>query len=162
MNPPSSVSTWLGRLRAGDSAAAALWRRYHSQLVELARGHPSRSVRRAADEEDVALSAFAAFCAGAAAGRFPDLTDRHDLWRLLFTLTLNAVAPDVLADDTVPEIALRQGCRLRGIERRWQQVRQPWQGREAELSQIAADGGVGPPVSFKECRKCHEPSASTT
>jgi DNA-directed RNA polymerase specialized sigma24 family protein len=45
-------------------------------------------VRRATDGEDIALIAFAEFCAGAAAGRFPDLTSRHDLWRLLFTLTV--------------------------------------------------------------------------
>jgi DNA-directed RNA polymerase specialized sigma24 family protein len=36
----------------------------------------------------VALAAFADFCAGAAAGRFPRLADRHDLWRLLLALTL--------------------------------------------------------------------------
>src|SRR5262249_28287645 len=39
------------------------------------------------DEEDVALSAFASFCRGAEAGRFPQLSDRDDLWRLLVTVT---------------------------------------------------------------------------
>jgi DNA-directed RNA polymerase specialized sigma24 family protein len=87
--PPPSVTTWLHLLRAGDAdAAQALWQRYFTQLVELARQHLARHVRRAADEEDVALSAFADFCAGAAAGRFPRLADRHDLWRLLLTITL--------------------------------------------------------------------------
>jgi RNA polymerase sigma factor (sigma-70 family) len=89
MTSASSVTTWLGQLRAGDPAAAnALWRRYYSQLVDLARQHLARRVRQAADEEDVALSAFASFCAGVAAGRFPRLDNRHDLWRVLFTLTL--------------------------------------------------------------------------
>src|SRR5581483_11439827 len=32
-------------------------------------------------------SAFAAFCQGLEAGRFPDLADRQELWRLLMTLT---------------------------------------------------------------------------
>jgi DNA-directed RNA polymerase specialized sigma24 family protein len=40
-----------------------------------------------ADEEDVALSAFKSFCRGAEQGRFPQLSDRYDLWRLLFVIT---------------------------------------------------------------------------
>jgi RNA polymerase sigma factor (sigma-70 family) len=84
----ASVTNWLAQLKAGDSdAAQALWHRYFARLVELARAHLSRHVRRAADEEDVAQSAFASFCVGATAGRFPRLADRHDLWRLLLTLT---------------------------------------------------------------------------
>jgi DNA-directed RNA polymerase specialized sigma24 family protein len=89
MSPSPSVSTWIGQLKAGDADAAdALWRRYYGQLVELARQHLSRTVTRMADEEDVALSAFADFCAGVAAGRFPRLGNRLDLWRLLLTITL--------------------------------------------------------------------------
>jgi DNA-directed RNA polymerase specialized sigma24 family protein len=42
---------------------------------------------RAADEEDVALSAFDSFCRGAERGRFPKLHDRGDLWQLLVVLT---------------------------------------------------------------------------
>jgi DNA-directed RNA polymerase specialized sigma24 family protein len=76
-------------LQAGETAAAeALWARYFAQLVELARLHLAAHVRRAADAEDVALASFADFCAGAAAGRFPRLGDRNDLWRLLLTITL--------------------------------------------------------------------------
>jgi len=89
MAPTPSVSTWIGQLKAGDAAAAeALWQRYFAQLVELARQHLSRTVTRAADQEDVALSAFADFCTGVQAGRFPRLSNRHDLWRLLLTITL--------------------------------------------------------------------------
>ena len=40
-----------------------------------------------ADEEDVALSAFHSLCQGAARGRFPDLQDRNNLWKLLLTIT---------------------------------------------------------------------------
>ena len=40
-----------------------------------------------ADEEDAALSAFDSFCAGVQKGRFPQLADRDDLWRLLVTIT---------------------------------------------------------------------------
>jgi DNA-directed RNA polymerase specialized sigma24 family protein len=85
----SSVTTWIGQLKAGDAGAAdRLWQRYYAELVELSRQHLSGKVRGMADEEDVALSAFADFCAGAAAGRFPCLTNRNDLWRLLLTITL--------------------------------------------------------------------------
>jgi hypothetical protein len=87
--PSSSVTTWLTLLRAGDTAAAEpLWQRYFAQLVELARQHLACHVRRGADEEDVALAAFADFCAGVAAGRFPRLSNRQDLWRLLLAITL--------------------------------------------------------------------------
>src|SRR5688500_6139119 len=85
----TSVTTWLTLLKAGDpNAAQALWQRYFGQLVELSRQHLANRVRRAADEEDVALSAFTSFCSGAFAGRFPQLANRHDLWRLLLTITL--------------------------------------------------------------------------
>jgi RNA polymerase sigma factor (sigma-70 family) len=89
LSPNPSVSTWLHLLRAGDSRAAQpLWERYFSQLVRLAHAKLTARLRSAVDAEDVALSAFASFCRGVAAGRFPRLEDRHDLWRLLFTLTL--------------------------------------------------------------------------
>ena len=81
-----SVTLWLGALRAGDEAAAReLWRRYFEALVRLARAR--LRARVFADEEDVALSAFDSFYAGMARGRFPDIADRDDLWRLLVTMT---------------------------------------------------------------------------
>jgi DNA-directed RNA polymerase specialized sigma24 family protein len=188
----------LGLLRAGEPAAAgaadALWQRYFARMVELARRHLAARVRQAGDEEDVALAAFADFCAGAAAGRFPRLSSRHDLWRLLLTLTLRrardhaqhetrqrrdrgrtaaaadlfdlpaadldrlagdapdpalaaevadelrlllsqlpgddlrVVARELLAGYTAPEAARRLGCSLRTVERRWQRIRQFWEG----------------------------------
>jgi DNA-directed RNA polymerase specialized sigma24 family protein len=81
-----SVTTWIGLLRDGDTdAARLLWQRYFGRLVEFARGKLHGTSRRAADEEDVALSAFHSFCA--AAGRFPKLNDRQDLWQVLVMLT---------------------------------------------------------------------------
>src|SRR5689334_5020484 len=74
--PDDSVTNWLGRLTGGDPAAAGpLWDRYFPRLVELARARLRAFPRRAADEEDVALSAFDSFCRDAAAGRFPRLGD---------------------------------------------------------------------------------------
>ena len=88
MSSSGSVTHWLGLLKAGDSAAAQpLWERYFRRLVGLARLKLQGAPRRAADEEDAALSAFASFCRAAEAGRFPRLDDRHDLWQLLVLLT---------------------------------------------------------------------------
>jgi DNA-directed RNA polymerase specialized sigma24 family protein len=83
-----SVTHYLGRLKAGDSAAAQqLWEGFFQRLVGLARTRLRAAPRRAADEEDVALSAFDSFCRGVEQGRFPRLNDRHDLWQLLVLLT---------------------------------------------------------------------------
>jgi DNA-directed RNA polymerase specialized sigma24 family protein len=93
MSPSGSVTHWLDLLRAGESAAAQpLWQRYCDQLVRLARRKLGTASRRVADEEDVALSAFASFCRGAGQGRFPDLGDRDNLWRVLVVLTARKAA----------------------------------------------------------------------
>jgi DNA-directed RNA polymerase specialized sigma24 family protein len=91
-SPHGSVTTWLGRLKAGDHAAAQeLWERYFRRLVGLAGHILPRQVRGAADQEDAALSAFASFCRCAELGRFPKLLDRHDVWQLLVVLTARKV-----------------------------------------------------------------------
>jgi DNA-directed RNA polymerase specialized sigma24 family protein len=88
MASPRSVTHWIGQLQAGDPVAAQhLWEGYFRRLVGLARGKLQGLPRRVADEEDVALSAFASFCRGVEGGRFPQLADRDDLWRLLVTIT---------------------------------------------------------------------------
>jgi DNA-directed RNA polymerase specialized sigma24 family protein len=93
MPPEGSVTRWLDPLQAGDPAAAQqLWERYFRRLVGLARQRLRGASRRAADEEDVALSAFDSFCRNAEQGRFPQLADRDSLWRLLVTLTARKAA----------------------------------------------------------------------
>jgi DNA-directed RNA polymerase specialized sigma24 family protein len=83
-----SVTHWIESLKAGDAAAAAaLWRRYFEALVRLARARLGGAPRAVADEEDAALAAFDSLCRGAAAGRYPRLEDRDDLWRLLVVIT---------------------------------------------------------------------------
>jgi RNA polymerase sigma factor (sigma-70 family) len=79
----------LQGLKSGDpEAIERLWGDYFQRLVGLARKMLPQSARRDADEEDVALSAFQSLVTGAAAGRFPKLDDRDDLWRLLVVITL--------------------------------------------------------------------------
>ena len=96
--PDGSVTRWIGALKAGDYAAAQpLWERYFERLVGLARGK-LRATRKGSpveDEEDAALSAFNSFCAGAARGRFPLLSDRNDLWRLLVVITARKACAQV-------------------------------------------------------------------
>lgn len=83
-----SISQWIVGAKRGDTQAVeALWQRYFGRLVRLAREKLAIASRRVADEEDVALSAFASFCQAAKKGRFPDLADRNGLWRLLIRLT---------------------------------------------------------------------------
>lgn len=80
MSSDGSVTRWIDALQAGDRAAAQrLWERYFPRLVGLARARLQGAPRRAADEEDVALSAFDSFCRCAERGRFPDLVDRESL-----------------------------------------------------------------------------------
>jgi DNA-directed RNA polymerase specialized sigma24 family protein len=61
---------------------------YFRRIVSLARARLRHAPCRAADEEDVALSAFDSFCRGVDAGRFPRLDDRHDLWQVLVLITV--------------------------------------------------------------------------
>jgi DNA-directed RNA polymerase specialized sigma24 family protein len=88
MSSSGSVTAWIDQLRAGDRAAAQLlWQGYFHRLVGLARKKLRRAPRGIADEEDVALSALDSFIRGAEQGRFPQLADRDDLWRLLLVIT---------------------------------------------------------------------------
>jgi DNA-directed RNA polymerase specialized sigma24 family protein len=89
MEPGGSVTGWIGALKRGEPVAAQqLWDVYVRRLVELARVHLRYVPRRAADEEDVALSAFDSFFRGVERGRFSQLDDRDDLWRLLVVITV--------------------------------------------------------------------------
>ncbi len=81
-----SVTHWIASLKTGDPASAQpLWERYFVRLVRLALARFPILRRPGAieDEEDVALSAFKSVCLGLAQGRYPDLSDRDDLWQLL-------------------------------------------------------------------------------
>ncbi len=88
MDSQGSITVWIGRLKAGDSAAAGpLWESYFKRLVDQARRKLGGRPAVAADEEDIALSAFETFFRRAREGRFPDLDDRDDLWKLLMAIT---------------------------------------------------------------------------
>jgi RNA polymerase sigma factor (sigma-70 family) len=88
MSSGGSVTRWVTALKGGDLAAAQpLWERYYRQLISLARQKLQSARRQVADEEDVVQSAFHSFFRGVARGRFPQLDDRDNLWRLLVVIT---------------------------------------------------------------------------
>jgi RNA polymerase sigma factor (sigma-70 family) len=84
-----SVTLWLSQVKEGDRAAVhQLLDRYFHRLVGLARSRFQGRPALIDYDEDVALSAFNSLCLGAERGRFPDLVDRDDLWRLLAVMTI--------------------------------------------------------------------------
>ncbi len=100
-----SVTAWIEDLKDGKSVASQkIWERYFSQLVRVAARRLGSSPRRIADEEDVAVSVFESLCRGAAAGRFKQLQDRDDLWKLL-----TAIAGMKAVDQIRRQTAQRRG-----------------------------------------------------
>ena len=88
MASDGSVTHWIREIQDGNhQVAQALWERYFAKLVNLASMELRGAKRQAADEEDVAASVFESFCRAAEKGRFPDLSDRDGLWRLLVRMT---------------------------------------------------------------------------
>ena len=88
MSVGETITEWIEQLREGDAVAAEkLWRCYFQRMVNLAQRRLDGAARAAADEEDVAASAFKSFCVGAREGRFPKLSDRDSLWSLLVAIT---------------------------------------------------------------------------
>jgi DNA-directed RNA polymerase specialized sigma24 family protein len=93
MTPGDSVTQCFGRLGDRDERAVEfLWARYFARLVRLAHSRlAGRHSQRAADAEDVALSAFATFCRRAERG---DVSpgDHDNLWALLAQITVRKAA----------------------------------------------------------------------
>lgn len=86
------ITKWIDELRDADQdAAEKLWDHFFGRLHVLGRNALMVRSRRVYDEEDAAQSAFLSFCNGIAAGRFPDLTDRDSLWRLLVVITVRKI-----------------------------------------------------------------------
>ena len=91
-NEPSATAL-ISKLRNGDEEAARLlWDRFFAQLITLTRSRLQTSSRAMSDEEDIVLSAMKSFCIGMRNGRFPELSNRESLWRLLLTITLRKIA----------------------------------------------------------------------
>jgi RNA polymerase sigma factor (sigma-70 family) len=88
MTIEGSRPSWLDGLKAGHSAAAErLWQAYHAKLIRVARARLRGAPRRAADEEDIVISAFDSFYRAVKEKRFQRLDDHRDLWQLLVMIT---------------------------------------------------------------------------
>jgi RNA polymerase sigma factor (sigma-70 family) len=93
--PADSDIRWVNSFKAGNrNAAQVLWERYFPLLRSCARQRLGAAPRRAADEEDVALSAFDSFCRGVEQGRIR-LEGRDDLRSVLLTLVARKAAHQV-------------------------------------------------------------------
>lgn len=93
MTIDESITQWIDELRRGDDAAAQqLWGAFFDRLLHLAQARMRKANRAAYDEEDIVVSAFKSFCVGLRKGRYPQLKDREDLWRLLFVITSRKIA----------------------------------------------------------------------
>lgn len=131
-NLDPSVSRNISDLKRGDqSAAEHLWNRYFDQLVNLARNQLRTAPRRAADEEDLAISVFHSLCRSAEAGRLEQLQDRTELWKLLVAMTQRKVVDHIRHHNR----AKRGGGIVRGESM--------WQGRDEDSSLGGLDGFGG-------------------
>ncbi len=87
------VTEWIQRVKSGDDDAAQLiWNRYAEQIVDVARRSFGDASRRVSDEEDVAMLALKSLLAGISTGRFSELDNREQLWRLMMVITTRKAA----------------------------------------------------------------------
>jgi DNA-directed RNA polymerase specialized sigma24 family protein len=87
------IAQWIEGIRLGDDESATrVWEAFFHKMMAVAQSRLKAANRSAYDEEDLVLSAFRSFCFGVRKGRFPQLRDAEDLWRLLFVITARKVA----------------------------------------------------------------------
>jgi RNA polymerase sigma factor (sigma-70 family) len=92
MSNSKHVSHWIEMVKHGDSLAAnQIWQHYFDRLVRSVRNKLRGQNRAVSDEEDIVLSVFDSFYVAVEKGRFPDLSDRDDLWRLLLRMSARKV-----------------------------------------------------------------------
>ena len=98
----SAISSLIAGVKQSDERAIArLWEIYFQRVAGLAR-KTLDGTRGAADEEDVAQSAFRSFCLRAGRNGFARLNDRRDLWNLLATITFRKALKQVAREGRRP------------------------------------------------------------
>jgi RNA polymerase sigma-70 factor (ECF subfamily) len=92
VSPQDSFADVIGRLRAGDDAAARdLFGRFAGRLIALARSRLDARLRQKVDAEDVVQSVFKSFFRRQADEQF-DVGGWDSLWSLLTVLTVRKCA----------------------------------------------------------------------
>jgi DNA-directed RNA polymerase specialized sigma24 family protein len=129
---PDSPTFWLPGLQQGnEQAAERFWKDYFVKVVHLAKKRMDGLRLRAADEEDVALSAMNSFCRMAQNCDEP-IANSEELWKLLATIVrrkANKERQRQFADK-------RQEYRLVG---------------ESALSPVRDEGKNGEEIGFARC-----------
>ena len=111
MNTEDEITVWIQELADSQREnTSKIWNRYYQQLVAVARKKLRSMPRRHLDEEDIATDALNSLFAGIEAGRFPDLNDREDLWKLLLTITARKAGKAIRSNLTEK----RGGGQIRG------------------------------------------------
>jgi DNA-directed RNA polymerase specialized sigma24 family protein len=90
MDSSETITQWIANLQQGKDETRSqqeIWNRYFARLTALARAKLRSAPHRVADDEDVVLEALNSFFDGVSKGRFPQLTDRQNLWPLLAKIT---------------------------------------------------------------------------
>ncbi len=89
----------LDRLKRGDETAAGeLLDRYASRLIALAMSRIHGRLQRRIDPEDVVQSALGSFFRRVAEGAY-EVDDKHGLWPLLATITINELRKRIAFHD---------------------------------------------------------------
>ncbi len=107
--PELSITRWFKSLCDGDrDAEAVLYEHYFPRLAILARNRFDADRDPVLGADATAQSVFRLLAEGARRGRFDEVADRDDLWRILVVATRRKVI-----DQTRRRGALRRGGHLR-------------------------------------------------
>ena len=149
MGGDSSEADWLRQIKTGTASEAQqdIWDRYFGRLVALARNKLRDAPAAWHDEEDVALSAMNSFLCRARAGKFPQLANRDDLWKLLMTITARKVW----------KVQRRAFAQKRGSGKvRGESIFvRPGEDKEAKIINKTFAEEPGRSMSIKMRRQCH-------
>ena len=88
-----TVTKWIAALRQGDEASAKkLWNHYFQRLMNFARSRMGAITTAVYDEEDAAISTFRVLCENLKAGKYPDIADGDEFWRLMLTVAARKIS----------------------------------------------------------------------
>ena len=88
-----TVTKWIAALRQGDEASAKkLWNLYFQRLMNFAKSRMGAVTTAIYDEEDAAISTFRVLCENLKAGKYPDIADGDEFWRLMLTVAARKIS----------------------------------------------------------------------